>query len=187
MMSKISKAKVHSENIDGTVVQTLDVLDFSVIHLSAYERLQRRWNLSVPDGHMKLGSLKPIHKSSEILKEKVNSKNGRTGSSSSATTRYTHTINRTVAIMPFLLNDIGSGNSFLENRKAYLYACFWSVYNYIPKVVISVNSQKDYNWVAQQSNLPFFEIILGICELLFYSLCVNLYINSDSSYLINIS
>eukprot|EP01035_Chromulina_nebulosa_P018281 gene18281-23958_t len=30
-------------NANGTIVQSLDVLDFSVIHLSAYERLQRRW------------------------------------------------------------------------------------------------------------------------------------------------
>jgi len=29
---------------NASVVMSLDVLDYSVVHLSAYERLQRRWS-----------------------------------------------------------------------------------------------------------------------------------------------
>ena len=36
-----------SEN--GSLVQSLDILDFSVLHLSAYERLKRRWRKVLPD------------------------------------------------------------------------------------------------------------------------------------------
>ena len=34
---------------NGTILQSLDVLDFSVVHLSAYERLKRRWRKVLPD------------------------------------------------------------------------------------------------------------------------------------------
>ena len=34
---------------NGSIVQALDVLDFSVVHLSAYERLKRRWRKLLPD------------------------------------------------------------------------------------------------------------------------------------------
>ena len=41
-LKRLSARSVHAKNLTGVVIQSLDVLDFSVIHLSAYERLQRR-------------------------------------------------------------------------------------------------------------------------------------------------
>lgn len=39
MMNKNSR----KEGAPGSMFHSVDVLDFSVIHLSAFERLQRRW------------------------------------------------------------------------------------------------------------------------------------------------
>ena len=41
-MKRLNGNTVHHKNVSGVAIQSLDVLDFSVIHLSAYERLQRR-------------------------------------------------------------------------------------------------------------------------------------------------
>ena len=41
MMKERNKALQRGAN--GTIIQSLDVLDFSAIHLSAYERSQRRY------------------------------------------------------------------------------------------------------------------------------------------------
>jgi len=40
-------------NVNGSVTQTLDVLDFSIIHLSWYERLQKRHSRIVRDALLK--------------------------------------------------------------------------------------------------------------------------------------
>lgn len=41
-LKRLNGNTIHHKNVSGTTIQSLDVLDFSVIHLSAYERLQRR-------------------------------------------------------------------------------------------------------------------------------------------------
>ena len=55
-------------------------------------------------------------------------------------------LNRTVAIMPFLGNANGAGHSVLSNRYLYLKACVWSIYAYIPNIVVAVQSQVDYDY-----------------------------------------
>jgi hypothetical protein len=41
-LKRLNGRTIHQKNVSGVAIQSLDVLDFSVIHLSAYERLQRR-------------------------------------------------------------------------------------------------------------------------------------------------
>jgi hypothetical protein len=82
-------------------------------------------------------------------------------------------LNRTVAYMPFLGFTNGAGHSVLANRFRYLDACFWSIYAYIPHVVVAVNSKADYNYcrsllippssfnsLREKSGLPFYDILL---------------------------
>jgi len=54
----------------------------------------------------------------------------------------------------------GAGHSELGNRFVYLKACFWSIYEHIPNIVMGVSRQEDVDWGRLQSGLPFFDIIL---------------------------
>ena len=69
-------------------------------------------------------------------------------------------INRTLAIMPFLGADMGAGHSALDNRYAYLKACFWSIYAEIPHVVAVVKNKADYKYASKDSGLPFYDVML---------------------------
>ena len=62
--------------------------------------------------------------------------------------------------MPFLGSVNGAGHSVLENRYQYLAACFWSIYSYMPNIVVTVTSEKDYRYCRHKSGLPFFDILL---------------------------
>ena len=55
---------------------------------------------------------------------------------------------------------MGAGHSELGNRFVYLKACFWSLYEHIPNIVMGVSRQEDVDWGKQQSGLPFYDIIL---------------------------
>ena len=109
-----------NKNVNGSMSQTLDVLDFSMIHLSWYERLMRRhirtilYALKIDRKDKKrndeLYKLDTIANTVEILKER-------------ALNRWKEQLplpvpelNRTVAIMPFLASDMGAGHSKITNR-----------------------------------------------------------------------
>lgn len=138
---------------NGTILQSLDVLDFSVIHLSAFERLQRR--------HAKFTSSfgqpeSPLQNSTDLLKSisaKLRAERDAQltalvaeGDQSKLKSSSLYKRSRTVAVMPFLASDMGSGHSVLSNRLLYLHSCFWSVYAEFPHVVVAVKSQKDYDF-----------------------------------------
>ena len=125
------------KDVNGSILQTVDVLDFSVIHLSTYERLQKRWRFSIKSQDATKGNIKPIYDSAELLRSRaLNLRNP------NVPIRYDK-FNRTVVIMPFLGTDMGAGHSKLSNRFQYLAACFWSFYADYPYVVVAVKSDKD--------------------------------------------
>ncbi len=125
-------------NINGSLLQSVDLLDFSVVHLSTYERLLRRWAASVrTDPGAKAGNVDPIVASAKMLKERALTL--RNPALPAAHPAY----NRTVVIMPFLGSDMGAGHSKLSNRLQYLSACFWSFYAVYPYVVAAVKHEKD--------------------------------------------
>ena len=127
---------VNKENENGTLIQSLDVYDFSVVHLSAYERLNRRYFHRLKRKEFNDDNLDPIKSTVEIIRERA---------------LYLHSSrrfhqpeqNRTVAIMPFLGSDMGAGHSKLLNRILYLKACFWSTYAEFPNVVAVVKNRAD--------------------------------------------
>lgn len=119
----------------GTMIQSLDLLDFSVIHLSAYERLLRRYKL--PDI---VSSYTPVTEAMNMLK--VNADRLIFGGRPSLTDK----LNSTVVVMPWLGSRMGAGSSKLTFRRQFLRACFWSFYAVIPHIVIGVNNLPDYNF-----------------------------------------
>jgi hypothetical protein len=140
-------------NVNGSVTQTLDILDFSVIHLSWYERLQRR-HAKLIDGARKgakkdkktapkdvaedsLRSIAAIETANKLLKRRALKMRH------PAVPFVIPEVNRTVAIMPFLGSENGAGHSKLGNRLVYLQACFWSIYADIPHIVAYVKNNKD--------------------------------------------
>ena len=118
-----------TRNVNGTVIQTLDVLDFSVIHLSWFERLQRRHRVKA---NKNVDPIQPIIDSVKILRDRL-----------LIPRNYSADARRTVAIMPFLGSENGAGHSKLGNRLQYLHACFWSIYFETPNVVAAVKNAKD--------------------------------------------
>ena len=151
-----------NKNINGSLTQTLDVLDFSVVHLSAYERLQRRWGGSIAKivgkevaRQMHTGYIEPVVQATAMLKARALRRRG------PGTPSPDPRLNRTVAIMPFLGSDNGAGHSILGNRKVYLQSCFWSLYAEFPHVVAAVKSPKDQAYARDADlGLPFFDVML---------------------------
>jgi len=140
---------------DGTIIQSLDVLDFSVIHLSAYERLQRRHRISKGD------KTHAIRNSTIILKSKYEAMTHEAIITDPSKARTKHPdANRTVAIMPWLGSEMGAGNSNINNRLEYLKACFWSLYIEFPHVVVAVKSMKDYDIAKNFSGLPWYDVMV---------------------------
>lgn len=54
---------------------------------------------------------------------------------------------------------MGAGHSVLGNRYVYLEACFWSIYKFVPNIIVSVTSQADVDW-ARNSSMPFYDVYL---------------------------
>lgn len=125
------------KDVNGSLLQTLDVLDFSVIHLSTYERLLKRWRYSIKSQDATSGNIEPVRNSAELLRKRALALR-----EPGMPIRH-EKFNRTVVIMPFLGTDMGAGHSKLSNRFQYLAACFWSFYADYAHVVVAVKSDKD--------------------------------------------
>lgn len=140
------------------ILQTLDLLDFSVLHLSAYERKVKTHVslLGKKDSRIKLRNY-----NINIIKNYKHYYEGivRDGLEDKSY-QYHPKANRTIVVMPFLGHSYGAGHSDLSNRFYYLYSCFWSFYEYYPNIAIFVKLQEDYDWFINESGLPFFEIVL---------------------------
>lgn len=142
------------KDINGSIMQSVDLLDFSVIHLSTYERLLKRWRFSIKSEDATKGNIEPVRKSAELLRERALKLRD-----PAIPPRY-EKFNRTVVIMPFLGTDMGAGHSKLSNRFQYLAACFWSFYADYPYVVVAVKSDKDRYFAR-------YEYVLACCSCLF--------------------
>jgi hypothetical protein len=135
MMKERNMAMKRGTN--GTIIQALDVLDFSAIHLSAYERSQRRY-----------ARLIKSHKYPETIEvmQQVTQRLLQRRDSGMHIERGVPELNRTVVVMPFLGTGMGSGHSVLANRYEYLKTCFWSIFPEMPHIVVGVTSDEDYKW-----------------------------------------
>jgi len=144
---------------DGMIIQSLDVLDFSVIHLSAYERSSKKhkhllWK-EKKDLQTAWHNIDPVKETAKILDNLNNPKNPKS-------TKIVHSeeAKRTVVVMPFLGGAMGAGHSELGNRFDYLRACFWSFYEFVPNIVAGVTRQADVDWIMKESGMPFYDVIL---------------------------
>ena len=142
----------------GMIMQSLDVLDFSVIHLSAFERSSRRWKdklwKTLKERKTAWHNIDAVKHTAKVLEEMLNPK------ISGKKIVWSPEARRTVVIMPFLGGAMGAGHSELGNRFEYLKACFWSFYEFIPNIVAGVSRQEDVDWAWKESGLPFYDIIL---------------------------
>eukprot|EP01032_Pedospumella_encystans_P009104 gene9104-10749_t len=143
---------------EGVIIQSLDVLDFSVIHLSAYERSSHKhrdklWK-NRKDMIREWHNIDPVINAGKRLAY-LNDPLVRNRSIT-----YLPEAQRTVVVMPFLGGAMGAGHSKLNNRYEYLKTCFWSLYEYFPHIVAGVTRQEDVDWCMKESGLPFFETIL---------------------------
>jgi len=144
---------------DGMIIQSLDVLDFSVIHLSAFERSSKKhkhllWK-ERKDLQTAWHNIDPVKETAKILDNLNNPKNPKS-------TKIVHSeeAKRTVVVMPFLGGAMGAGHSELGNRFEYLKACFWSFYEFVPNIVAGVTRQADVDWIMKESGMPFYDVIL---------------------------
>lgn len=126
-------------------MQSLDVLDFSVIHLSAFERSSRKYRQSLWTDRNQMKTewhkIEPVKRAGEELAKLNNPK-----MNTKRKIQYSKEALRTVVIMPFLGGAMGAGHSELGNRFEYLKTCFWSIYEFIPNIVAGVTRQEDVDW-----------------------------------------
>jgi hypothetical protein len=131
----------HGKDKPGTIIQSLDVLDFSIIHLSAFERLERRHSRLLPyqSGLKRHSSTMTVmEKLSKVLKSTYYKNQGKI--------KLSKKQNRTLAIMPFVGSAMGAGHSVLSNRYEYLKACVWSIYAHFQHIIVVVSSETDYDY-----------------------------------------
>jgi hypothetical protein len=149
-----------SKDVNGSIMQSIDVLDLSVIHLSAYERLLLRWARSTPQVNLDKNNISTVIHSSHILETLALKFRRKDTLHSNILPSESKLFHRTVVIMPYLGVDKGAGHSKLYNRQIYLSACFWSFYMYFPYVVAGVKSEKDRHFILNTSKLPFYDVML---------------------------
>lgn len=135
-----------SPNHHGIIMQSLDVLDFSVIHLSAYERSSLKhknliWKTE-KERKTQWSNIDPVIHAGKQLEALNNPKK----KSVHRKINYSPEAQATVVVMPFLGGAMGAGHSKLGNRFEYLKTCFWSLYEFFPNIVISVTRQADVDW-----------------------------------------
>jgi hypothetical protein len=140
--------KSHAPGIPGGIVQSLDLFDFSVIHLSAFERNIKRNLKKLPKKDHPLNVTNEMSSLSKLLHDTYPIRHASIIHPTNTTknTILLNKLNRTVAMMPFLGYTNGAGHSVLANRFHYLAACFWSIYAYIPHIIVTVCSKNDYKY-----------------------------------------
>ena len=149
------------QRIEGLIMQSLDVLDFSVIHLSTYERVHKKYQKqlwsSIKDGKARQtmwSNIDVVKTASNLLAKDISHQRQQ------KTIHWSPEALRTVVVMPFLGGAMGAGHSVLLNRYIYLEACFWSFYRFIPNIIVSVTTEADVEWARNSSGMPFYDVFL---------------------------
>jgi hypothetical protein len=128
------------KDVEGTLMQSMDVLDFSVIHLSPYERLIERYISAPNSSRLELSEIR-------YATQYVKSQTMQLLTKGLVSTRTKIEYQQTVVLIPFLGNHQGDGHSAIQNRRMYLQACFWSFYLYYEHVVIGVALKEDEDYI----------------------------------------
>jgi hypothetical protein len=115
-------------NGQGAVMQTIDLLDLSVVHLSAYERYPSAVKSELLDDNVPQVMRKVMNR---VKKEKQNHVLG----------------NSTIAFIPYFGKAIGSTSSKAANRQTYLHITYWSIKRMINDIIVYVCNEEDYHYV----------------------------------------
>lgn len=142
---KESNKFYNNPNNEGVVMQSLDVIDFSVIHLSAFERSSKKYKdilwKTKEERKVEWTKIAPVVAAGKRLAALNDPK-----SPTYRKIHYSVEAQRTVVVMPFLGGAMGAGHSELGNRFEYLKTCFWSFYEFVPNIVAGVTRQEDVDW-----------------------------------------
>jgi len=149
-------SKPRKQNFGAFPHFSVDLLDFSVYHLSTIERLVKKNNAGVL----------PLDDVSDILttlERFYNKKNMQAVAELAGVDKHdlhqTQLRESTVVIIPFIIEGAGEGNSRVTHRKRYLDIMFWSLYPLLPRIVLVVKYQADKDWVARHG-YPVWDTIL---------------------------
>lgn len=152
-----SKAFYKNPHGSGMIMQSLDVLDFSVIHLSAFERSNRKYRTALwknkNEQKTTWAKIDEVVQTASTLEALISPRK------TLRNITYSNEAKKTVVIMPFLGGAMGAGHSELGNRFEYLKACFWSFFEFVPNIVAGVTRQGDVEWAWKRSGLPFYDVI----------------------------
>jgi len=176
----------------GALMQTLDVLDLSVIHLSAYERLYRQYTYDLQEPAVSdeiHGSMtRAVERIRTIARRRSIVMTASSPLSDPPTMSFKDTYNwllgrplhkpsstpsrisisradsqprvrRTLAMLPWLGSSKGVGHSETTFRLLYLEACFWSVTQVTPHIVVGVTTKQDHDLVTG-AGLPALDIVI---------------------------
>mmetsp|Transcript_26637 Transcript_26637/g.45030 ORF Transcript_26637/g.45030 Transcript_26637/m.45030 type:complete len:354 (-) Transcript_26637:523-1584(-) len=184
-------------------VQTIDLLDFSVLHLSTLERGQghciqpgiirsqrfREKSLLNADAARMLQNLR--HNFFNDREKKVTAIRKRaldlaSGTSASALHHLEKAFSRTLVVMPFLVTTSGESGTTVANKKIYFKLCFDSVYPVFKNILGAVINKQDQKIL--KSARPFRDVMLfkernNDCELpLLALLAVKRMLKTDAQF-----
>lgn len=134
-------------------MQSSDVLDFAVVHLSTVEALQMRHSKTL------FGAVSNKWRNVHFndMAERLHNTTVRDKTIEGSYSNWTR---RTVALLPLLGGDeAGPGHLERGNDLTYFKACFWSVRRYFPHVVAGVASHKDAQRL-RSAGLPLMDVIV---------------------------
>ena len=143
---------------DSKNVMTRDYFDFHITHFSTVSNTARQSQFQVLYAYMKPRLEQLIADLKSIAESRHDSCRRNDTSTSSCDFRM---FNKTIAIIPF---TVKSGSPLLIKseyqvrlRSLYFQATFWSVYRYMPHVVVTVSTKRDMNYIARLK-LPIWQI-----------------------------
>jgi len=136
---------------------TIDALDFSVEHISMYERVLR--SVGMPASPIKdalLGEFgRRLHNIERDTRRRCLGYRDRSRQSP----EQRRAAVQTVAVMPFYAAGAGSGHSIRETKLRYLNITVYSILCHFDSVVVAVSHDSDEEYVRHQSGLPIFDVI----------------------------
>ena len=132
----------------GKMFMSADVFDFSVIHLSAYERSMREVSLNDVDGPF----VRRLRDVGDLLMDRYKRRQNVTSNDHRS---------RTLVVMPWFgsAHSEDAGHSTIDKRLTYLKASFYSIAAVFPAVVIGVANEADRSRVLEEL-LPALDVLV---------------------------
>ena len=142
----------------GKMFMTADFFEFSVIHLSAYERSMREVGLNDVDGPF----VNRLHNLAALQKAKYVRALSQTQIQNLTTSTETSNRSNTLVVMPFfgLKHENDVGHSDIAKRLVYLEAAYYNIAAVFPNVVIGVANDADRAKILQELSLPVLNVFV---------------------------